>query len=87
MLYLSNNEIYTHFILIFGSFEAQRRLTYLPIFMFMVPYILVKYIFYWKSNWMYMGLYVFFIPLYFLLYMFRVLFAPFLSSTNCRVQP
>jgi hypothetical protein len=53
----------------------------------MVPYILVKYRFDWEFNKMYMGLYVFFITLYFLLYMFRVLFAPILRSTNCNVQP
>jgi hypothetical protein len=42
--------------------------------MFMVPYILVMYIFVWKSNEMHMDLYVFFISLC-LLYMLRVLFA------------
>jgi hypothetical protein len=51
----------------------------------MIPYILVMYIFDWKSNKMQMDSYVFFISLY-LLYMFRVLFTPIIRSTNCRVQ-
>jgi hypothetical protein len=51
-----------------------------------IEYIFKVYIFDWKSNELHMDLYVFFILLY-LLYMFGVLFAPIIRSTNCRVQP
>jgi hypothetical protein len=62
--------------------------------MFMVSYNLVIhiyiyiyiYIFDLKSDEMHTEFFVFFITLY-LLYMFRVLFAPIIRSTNCRGQP
>jgi hypothetical protein len=47
------------------------------------PYI---YTFDCKSDEMHSDFYVFFITPH-LLYMFRVLYAPIIRSTNCRVQP
>jgi hypothetical protein len=52
--------------------------------MFMIPYIFD--IFDCNSDEMHTDVYVFFVTLY-LLYKFRVLFAPIIRSTNCRVQP
>jgi hypothetical protein len=59
--------------------------------MFMVPYILVIYIYIYiysiaSPTRCTQIFYIFFITRY-LFYMFRVLFAPIVRSTNCRVPP